>query len=67
MIDLLGVTIHDPDVVFTDLGLAILGAYLCLRFTRGEWKAIDTSQARPAELLEPSNEAPASTTVEAAA
>ena len=28
MIELLGVTIHDPDVVFTDLGLAILGTYL---------------------------------------
>jgi hypothetical protein len=28
MIDLLGYPIHDPDVVFTDLGLAALGAYL---------------------------------------
>lgn len=28
MIELLGVSIHDPDVVFTDLGLALLGAYL---------------------------------------
>lgn len=28
MTELLGVTIHDPDVVFTDLGLAILGVYL---------------------------------------
>ncbi len=28
MIELLGVTIHEPDVTFTDLGLAILGAYL---------------------------------------
>ena len=28
MIGLLGVTIHDPDVVFTDLGLALLGGYL---------------------------------------
>ena len=28
MTELLGVTIHDPDVAFTDLGLAILGAYL---------------------------------------
>ena len=27
MIDLFGVSIHDPDVVFTDLGLALLGAY----------------------------------------
>ena len=25
---LVGISIHDPDVVFTDLGLAILGAYL---------------------------------------
>jgi hypothetical protein len=28
VIGLLGVTIHDPDVVFTDLGLALLGGYL---------------------------------------
>ena len=28
MTELLGVAIHDPDVAFTDLGLAILGAYL---------------------------------------
>lgn len=28
MIELLGLTIHDPDVVFTDLGLALLGGYL---------------------------------------
>jgi hypothetical protein len=28
VIELLSVSIHDPDVVFTDLGLAILGAYL---------------------------------------
>lgn len=28
MTELLGVTVHDPDVAFTDLGLAILGAYL---------------------------------------
>jgi len=27
VIDLFGVSIHDPDVVFTDLGLALLGAY----------------------------------------
>jgi hypothetical protein len=31
VIGLLGVTIHDPDVVFTDLGLALLGGYLCWR------------------------------------
>ncbi len=35
MIELLGVTIHDPDVVFTDLGLAILGTYLGWRL----WQA----------------------------
>ena len=35
MIGLLGVTIHDPDVVFTDLGLALLGGYLGWRL----WKA----------------------------
>ena len=28
MIQVLGIIIHDPDVVFTDLGLAILGTYL---------------------------------------
>ena len=27
MIELLGISIHDPDVVFTDLALALLGAY----------------------------------------
>ena len=27
MIDLFGISIHDPDVVFTDLALALLGAY----------------------------------------
>ena len=31
MTELLGVTIHDPDVALTDLGLAILGAYLSWR------------------------------------
>jgi cation transport ATPase len=31
---LVGVTIHDPDVAFTDLGLAILGAYLGWRLWR---------------------------------
>ena len=31
MIELLGVTIHDPDVVFTDLGLALLAGYLAWR------------------------------------
>jgi hypothetical protein len=31
VIELLGVSIHDPDVAFTDLGLAVLGAYLSWR------------------------------------
>jgi hypothetical protein len=31
VIELFGLTIHDPDVVFTDLGLAFLGAFLSLR------------------------------------
>ena len=35
MIGLLGVTIHDPDVVFTDLGLALLGGYLGWRLWNG--------------------------------
>jgi hypothetical protein len=39
MIDLLGITIHEPDVVFTDLGLAVLGTYfgrsLWMRSSRG--------------------------------
>jgi hypothetical protein len=34
---LLGVSLHDPDVVFTDLGLAILGGYLAWRL----WRAPD--------------------------
>ena len=44
---------------------AILGAYLCVRFTRGNWKPIDTTRAKPIE--EPSNGEVPSTTVEAAA
>ena len=49
MIELLGVTIHDPDVVFTDLGLAALGAYLGWRL----WNATDrgTLQTAGAILL----------------
>ena len=35
MISLLGVTIHDPDVACTDLGLAILGGYLGWRLWNG--------------------------------
>ena len=46
---------------------AILGAYLCLRFSRGDWKAIDTRQEGPGFPVVPSNEPLASTTVEAAA
>jgi hypothetical protein len=33
--ELLGITIHDPDVAFTDLGLALLGGYLGWRLWRG--------------------------------
>jgi hypothetical protein len=32
--ELLGVTVHDPDVAFTDLGLALLGGYLGWRLWR---------------------------------
>ena len=35
MTELLGVTVHDPDVALTDLGLALLGGYLGWRL----WKA----------------------------
>jgi hypothetical protein len=35
VIELLGVTIHDPDVVFTDLGLALLGGYFGWRLWTG--------------------------------
>jgi hypothetical protein len=31
MIELLGITIHDPDVAVTDFGQGALGAYLGLR------------------------------------
>jgi MATE family multidrug resistance protein len=43
----------------------ILGVYLFTRFTRGDWKPLDTAQAKPTP--ETSNEPIASTTVEAAA
>jgi MATE family multidrug resistance protein len=51
---------------------AILGVYLWLRFSRGQWKALDTTTVRPDDRApraqpEPSNELPASTTVEATA
>ena len=32
--------IHDPDVVYTDLGLALLGAYLAWRLRRNELATI---------------------------
>jgi hypothetical protein len=32
--ELLGLTVHDPDVAFTDLGLALLGGYLGWRLWR---------------------------------
>ncbi len=47
----------------------VLGAYLVIRFSRGEWKAVDTTDHKPPEAgsrLEPSNEIDASTTVEPA-
>ena len=47
MIDILGVTIHDPDVVFTDLGLAGLGAYLGWRL----WNAPDRATLRMAGAI----------------
>ena len=34
---------------------AILGVYLCLRFSRGDWKAIDTTRAKADAAVEPSN------------
>ncbi len=47
MIDVLGVTIHEPDVVFTDLGLAVLGAYLGWRL----WNAPDRGTLRMAGAI----------------
>lgn len=39
MIDLFGLRIHEPDVVFTDLGLALLGAFFAWRLWRaGSWE-----------------------------
>jgi hypothetical protein len=40
--ELLGVTIHDPDVALTDLGLALLGGYLGWRL----WRASGRSTLR---------------------
>jgi MATE family multidrug resistance protein len=46
---------------------AILGLYLIIRFSRGNWKAVDTSGARLRDVdPAPSNELTASTTVEPA-
>jgi hypothetical protein len=36
VIALFGIPIHEPDVVFTDLGLAVLGAYLAWRLCMAE-------------------------------
>lgn len=48
MTDLLGISIHEPDVVFTDLGLAILAAYLGWRL----WTAAGIgSLPRPGAVL----------------
>ena len=58
-----------PWVAASVYGL-VLGIYLCARFTRGDWKAIDTTQAKPAEAgfpEVPSKELAASTTVGATA
>jgi MATE family multidrug resistance protein len=41
----------------------ILGTYLSMRFARGEWKAVDTSERPPGRITDPSNEIAASTTV----
>ena len=50
--------------VMASLYGVILGAYLYLRFSRGQWKAIQTDQSEPQGFpLEPSNVAMASTTV----
>ena len=56
--------------VFASVYGLILGLYLFARFSRGEWKAMDTNQAKPEVAEEtspqPSNEVVASTTVEPA-
>ena len=60
-----------PWVAASIYGL-ILGIYLFARFSRGEWKALDTTQAGPPDAdprpatLAPSNEMIGSTTVEPA-
>ena len=55
-----------PWVAASVYGL-VLGVYLFLRFARGDWKPLDTNQARPDDAAEGSNERLPSTTVEAAA
>jgi len=46
-VDLFGVTIHEPDVAFTDVGLAILGAYLGRRL----WTAPDRGDLESAGAI----------------
>jgi hypothetical protein len=45
--ELFGVTIHEPDVVFTDLGLAVLGGYFGWRL----WRLPEHSLARTGAVL----------------
>jgi MATE family multidrug resistance protein len=57
--------------VFASLYGLILGVYLFARFSRGEWRAIDTNQAKPDDprgfgVVPASKEVVASTTVEPA-
>jgi uncharacterized protein DUF6962 len=47
VIDLLGITIHEPDVVFTDLALALLGAY----FWRRLWTMRQESLSKAGSIL----------------
>jgi hypothetical protein len=45
VIDLFGIRIHEPDVVFTDLGLALLAAYLGWRLWTGRAGALTKAGA----------------------
>ncbi|HYF40706.1 MAG TPA: hypothetical protein VD930_13510 [Gemmatimonadales bacterium] len=45
MIDLLGITIHEPDVVFTDLVLAGLGAWFAWRLATGRRRTFSKAGA----------------------
>lgn len=47
MIDLLGITIHEPDVVVTDIGLAALGAWLGWRLWTGRQRTL----SKPGAIL----------------